>query len=167
VHAQALAVQAEKTFAINQRLTQLKSIGELELAVSAAEVQKTKADLASANAIASKCSISAPFNGVTVEQRAREFQYATPGEALLDILDDRSLEVELIAPSRWLSWLKPDYPFQLHVDETGRTYQAKIVRIGARVDPVSQSIKVVGEITTDAPELRAGMSGRALIAAPH
>jgi membrane fusion protein, multidrug efflux system len=166
-HAQAVAVQAEKTFAINQRLVQLKSIGQLELDVSAAEVQKTKADLASANAVASKCSIEAPFNGVTVDQKAREFQFATPSQPLLDILDDRSLEVELIAPSRWLSWMKPDYPFELHVDETGKIYPAKIMRIGGRVDPVSQSIKVVGEITTDAPELTAGMSGRAIIAAPQ
>jgi hypothetical protein len=58
-------------------------------------------------------------------------------------------------------------PFQLHVDETGSSYPAKITRIGGRVDPVSQSIKVVGEITADAPELTAGMSGRAIIAAPH
>jgi hypothetical protein len=36
-------------------------------------------------------------------------------------------------------------------------------RRGGRVDPVSQSIKVIGEITGDAPELMAGMSGRATI----
>jgi membrane fusion protein, multidrug efflux system len=166
-HAQAISVQAEKTYGINQRLVALKSIGQLELDVSAAEVQKSKADLASANAVASKCAIDAPFNGITVEQRAREFQYASPGQPLLDVLDDRSLEVELIAPSRWLSWLQPGYAFALHVDETGKNYPAKITRIGGRVDPVSQSIKVVGEITSEAPELIAGMSGRALIAPPH
>jgi multidrug efflux pump subunit AcrA (membrane-fusion protein) len=124
-HAQAIAIQAEKTYGINQRLLALKSIGQLELDVSAAEVQKSKADLASANAVASKCAIDAPFNGVTVEQKAREFQYASPGQPLLDILDDRSLEVELIAPSRWLSWLQSGYPFALHVDETGNNYPAK------------------------------------------
>ena len=85
-HAQAIAIQAEKTYGINQRLLALKSIGQLELDVSAAEVQKSKADLASANAVASKCAIDAPFNGITVEQKAREFQYASPGQPLLDIL---------------------------------------------------------------------------------
>ncbi|MBV9433246.1 MAG: efflux RND transporter periplasmic adaptor subunit [Hyphomicrobiales bacterium] len=165
--AQAVSVQAEKTYGINQRLLALKSIGQLELDVSAAEVQKSKADLAGANAVASKCAIDAPFNGVTVEQKAREFQYASPGQPLLDILDDRSLEVELIAPSRWLNWLQPGYAFALHIDETGKNYAAKITRIGGRVDPVSQSIKVVGEITDAAPELIAGMSGRAIIDPPR
>ena len=86
---------------------------------------------------------------------------------MLDILDDRALEIELIAPSRWLGWLKPGTTFQLHVDETGRDYPARIMRLGGRVDPVSQSIKVIGEIIAAAPELMAGMSGRASMAPPQ
>jgi membrane fusion protein (multidrug efflux system) len=164
--AKAVATQAEKTAAINQRLANLKSIGQLELDVSRAEVEKARADLAIADAAASKCEIAAPFNGITVEQKAQEFQYATPGQPLLEILDDRSLEVELIAPSRWLAWLKPGYAFQVHIDETDKTYAAGITRVGGRVDPVSQTIKVFGEIRGDAAELMAGMSGRANIPPP-
>ena len=110
--ARAVQVQADRTHTIDLRLVALKSMGQLELDIAAAEVQKAKADVAAAKAVASKCSIAAPFAGVTVEQKAREFQYTTPGQALLDILDNRNLEVELIAPSRWLSWLKPGYGFQ-------------------------------------------------------
>jgi membrane fusion protein, multidrug efflux system len=164
--AQAVVTQADKTYAINQRLVTLRSMGQLELDVSAAEVQKAKADLAGAEAVASKCSIAAPFSGVTVDQKAREFQYTTPGQALLDVLDDHALEVELIAPSRWLSWLKPGYAFQISIDETERTYPARITRLGGRVDPISQSIKVIGEITGEAPDLMAGMSGRATMTPP-
>jgi RND family efflux transporter MFP subunit len=164
--AKAVATQAEKTAAINQRLANLKSIGELELDISRAEVEKAKADLAIAEAAASKCVIAAPFNGITVEQKAQEFQYATPGQPLLEILDDRSLEVELIAPSRWLAWLKPGYVFQVHIDETDKTYPAEITRVGGRVDPVSQTIKVFGEVRGDVADLIAGMSGRANIPPP-
>jgi len=165
-HAQAVLTEAEKTYEIDRRLVALKSMGQLELDVAAAEVQKDKADLDAAEATASKCTIAAPFSGVTVEQKAREFQYTTPGQALLDILDDHSLEVELIVPSRWLSWLKPGYTFQVRIDEMDKTYPAKLDRIGGRVDPVSQSIKVIGEIIGDAPELMAGMSGRATMTPP-
>jgi membrane fusion protein, multidrug efflux system len=165
-HAQAVVTQAERTFEIDRRLVALKSMGQLELDVAAAEVLKAKADLAAAESVASKCSIAAPFSGVTVEQKAREFQYTTPGQALLDILDDRALEVELIAPSHWLSWLKPGYAFQVKIEETEKTYPARVTRLGGRVDPVSQSIKVIGEIIGDAPDLMAGMSGRATMTPP-
>jgi len=165
-HAQAVATQGEKTYEINRRLVALKSMGQLELDVSAAEVLKAKADLDAAEAVASKCSIAAPFSGVTVEQKAREFQYTTPGQPLLDVLDDHALEVELIAPSHWLSWLKPGTPFQVRIDETDKNYAARVTRLGGRVDPVSQSIKVIGEINGDAPELMAGMSGRATLTPP-
>jgi membrane fusion protein, multidrug efflux system len=165
--AKAVATQAEKTAAINQRLAGLKSISQLEVDVSRAEVEKSRAELAMADAAASKCEITAPFSGVTVERKAQEFQYATPGQSLLEILDDRSLEVELIAPSRWLAWLKPGYGFDVHIDETDKSYQAIITRVGGRVDPVSQTVKVFGEIRGDATELMAGMSGRANIAPPE
>jgi membrane fusion protein (multidrug efflux system) len=165
-HAQAVVTQAEKTYEINRRLVALKSMGQLELDVSAAEVLKGKADLEGAEAVASKCSIAAPFSGVTAEQKAREFQYTTPGQPLLDVLDDHTLEVELIAPSHWLNWLKPGYPFQVKIDETEKTYPARVSRLGGRVDPVSQSIKVIGVIIGAAPDLMAGMSGRATVTPP-
>lgn len=164
--AQAVMQQSEKTVAVNQRLLQLKSVGQLELEVSQAELAKAKADLEIAQATASKCTIAAPFSGVTVDQKAREFQYMSPGQPLLDVLDDRELEVELIAPSRWLSWIKIGTAFNVKIDETDKTYAARVTRLGGRVDPVSQSIKVIGEITAPAPELMAGMSGQVMISPP-
>jgi multidrug efflux pump subunit AcrA (membrane-fusion protein) len=50
---------------------------------------------------------------------------------------------------------------------TDKTYPARTTRLSGRVDPVSQSIKVIGEITVDAPELMAGMSGRATMTPPQ
>lgn len=158
-HAQAVLDQSEKTLAVNNRLFRLKSIGQLEVEVAQAEVAKAKADLAVASATVSKCTIVAPFAGVTVDQKAHEFQYAAPGQPLLDILSDRDLDVELIAPSHWLTSLKPGTAFKLKIEETGKIYSAQVVRLGGRVDPVSQSIKVIGKITEEAPELIPGMSG--------
>jgi multidrug efflux pump subunit AcrA (membrane-fusion protein) len=60
-----------------------------------------------------------------------------------------------------LSWLKVGTVFKVQIEETEKTYQAKVTRLGGRVDPVSQTIRVIGEITDNAPELMAGMSGQA------
>jgi hypothetical protein len=58
--------------------------------------------------------------------------------------------------------LKPGYGLAVRTDETDKTYPAAITRVGGRVDPVSQTIKVFGEIRGEAAELMAGMSGRAI-----
>lgn len=96
----------------------------------------------------------------------REQQYVQPGQALLDILDDSVLELEFLVPSSWLGWLRVGSSFQVEIDETRKSYPAKFIRIGARVDPVSQSVKVAAAIDGKFPELIAGMSGRVKVTPP-
>ncbi|OAN50677.1 hypothetical protein A6A04_17785 [Paramagnetospirillum marisnigri] len=71
-----------------------------------------------------------------------------------------------MVPSKWLVWLKPGHAFQVAIDETGKIYPVKMVRIGARIDPISQSVKVTGAIGGHFPELFAGMSGKVLLSPP-
>jgi RND family efflux transporter MFP subunit len=151
---------AQQTYASNKRLFELNSLGRLELDVSAANVSKASAEVGAQQAVLGKCHIAAPFAGRIAEQKVREQQYVQPGQALLDILDDSVLELEFLVPSSWLSWLRVDAPFQVEIDETRKTYPAKFIRIGARIDPVSQSVKVAAAIDGKFPELIAGMSGR-------
>ena len=164
--ARAALSGAEKTFTVNTRLSELGSIGKAELAVSYSEVAKNRAEVAAMAAMLAKCTVVAPFSGRVSEQKVREQQYVQPGQALLEIIDDSVLELEFIAPSRWLSWLKAGHGFQVRIDETGKTYPAKVLRIGAKVDPVSQSVKLAAAINGKFPELIAGMSGTVLLAAP-
>jgi RND family efflux transporter MFP subunit len=164
--ARAAMGAADKTFVANQRLAQLNSVGQLELATSEAELAKARADVDLMDATLGKCAVTAPFGGRVAEQKVREQQYVQPGQPILDILDDSTLELEFIAPSRWLKWLKPGYPFQVQIDETGVTYPARITRLGARIDPVSQSLKVAAVIDGRFPELLAGMSGRVQLVPP-
>ncbi len=161
--AQAAAKVAEKTLAGNRRLVELKSIGQMELDISEAEAEKARAEVAANQALLSKCKITAPFAGRIAEQKVREQQFVQPGQALLDIIDDSVLELEFIAPSQWLSWVKVGSKLQVKIDETGRTYPATVQRIGARVDPVSQSIKLIAIPEAGHAELMAGMSGRILV----
>jgi RND family efflux transporter MFP subunit len=157
--SQAELAAAEKTATANQRLKELNSIGSLELEQSQANLQKAKAEVALAGAFLKRCSITAPYSGRVAEQKVREQQFAQPGQALLDIIDDSAFELEFLAPSRTIAWLRPGSRFTVRMDETGRSYPAVVVRLGARIDPVSQSVKVRGQITGKYPELLAGMSG--------
>lgn len=164
--AQATLTAAERTFAANKRLAELNSVGKLELEVSEAEASKARAEVSFMHISLGKCRIAAPFAGRIAEQRVREQQYVQPGQPLLEILDDSALELEFIVPSKWLVWLRPDQKFEVAIDETGKVYPAKVQRIGARVDPVSQSIKLSAVIDGQFDELVAGMSGTVRMAPP-
>jgi membrane fusion protein (multidrug efflux system) len=164
--SRAVLQAAEKTFGANVRLAELHSVGKVEVDVSESEVAKAKADVASNSVVLSKCAINAPFGGRVAEQKAREQQYVQPGQALLEIIDDSVLELEFIVPSRWLAWIRPGAGFQVRIDETGKSYPARVQRIGARVDPVSQSVKLSAAIDGKFAELVSGMSGRVELAPP-
>lgn len=164
--ARAALAGAETTYKANRRLTELGSIGKVELEVSEAEVLKNRAEVAATNTMLSKCSIAAPFAGRVAEQKVREQQYVQPGQAIMEIIDDSVLEIEFLVPSKWLAWIKPGTQFRVGIDETRKDYPARVQRIGARVDPVSQSVKLVAAIDGKFPELIAGMSGRVNLVPP-
>ncbi|PKU25886.1 efflux RND transporter periplasmic adaptor subunit [Telmatospirillum siberiense] len=164
--ARAALTAAERTVAVDRRLFELKSIGGLEKDLAAAEEEKARAKVAEGMAVLAKCTIFAPFDGRVAEQKVHPQQFVQLGQPLMDILDDSVLELEFVVPSRWLAWLKPGYAFQAAIDETGRTYAANLSRIGARIDPVTQTVKVVGVISGPHADLLAGMSGRILITPP-
>lgn len=164
--AQAQLASAENNYAGNQRLAALNAVGQVELRNTEAEVMKARADVSYLRATLDKCRITAPYDGRAGEQKAREQQFVQAGQPLLEVLDDTTLELELIVPSRWLKWFKTGYRFQVAIDETGRSYPVKLLRTAARADPVSQSIKAVAVIDGNYPELLAGMSGRVLLKAP-
>jgi membrane fusion protein (multidrug efflux system) len=156
---------ATKQLATQSRLAELNATGRQEVELAEGEVAKHRADMVQIQVLLGKCTIAAPFSGRVAEQKVREQQYVQPGNALLEIIDDSVLEVEFIMPSRWLAHVRAGSTVQIAVDETARTYPAKVVRIGARVDPVSQSVKVVAAIEGRPKELIAGMSGRLIVQA--
>ncbi|WP_165498379.1 efflux RND transporter periplasmic adaptor subunit [Siculibacillus lacustris] len=161
--ARATLSGAEKTLEVNRSLRRLRAGGTLETELAAVEVAKAEADVRATSAIVGKCVIVAPYAGRLADLKIREQQFVQAATPLFEIIDDDVFQVEFLAPSRWLTFLAPGAAFEIEVDETGRTYPAHVVRLGARVDPVSQSIRVIGELAGRQPDLIAGMSGKVVL----
>ncbi|AMO57232.1 efflux RND transporter periplasmic adaptor subunit [Endozoicomonas montiporae] len=150
---------ARAQFENKRKLQQLDSAGELEVHIAQLEMQRMQAKLDSAKLLVERCQIVAPFDGRVVDVLVNEHESIELGTKLLWLLEDTKLDVNLVLPSRWLVWLDEGSEFTLQVDETGKKYSGHVVRLGARVDAVSQSIRVTGELTGIHKELMAGMSG--------
>jgi RND family efflux transporter MFP subunit len=157
--AQAEADAARELWQIDQRLSQLHSVGELEVTQADAKMKASAAEVAYVQATVSKCSISAPFDGRVLKRTAAPQQFVEAGKPLLTIVDTSHLELKMIVPSKWLPELRRGHPLTVQIAEVGKAYPARIARIGARVDPVTQTVDVTAELTKSAPELLPGMSG--------
>lgn len=163
-HARALLSEKREILSTNSKLHSLRTGSGLDFHVAAAQVEEAAAEVQTATAQVENCSVKAPFPGRVAAVAVRPYQFVGLGQPLLEILDDRALDLELIVPSRWLSWLQPGASFNVTVEETGQTYKATINRLSGKVDAISQSIKAYGHLTDAAPELLAGMSGKADLA---
>jgi len=157
---------AERNALTNERLFKLGAAGRIEFENSQSEFEKIKAEVAELNVVLSRCITRAPFAGHVVEQRAREQQFVSSGQPLLEIIDKGPLELEFIVPSKWAQWLLANTQFSIHIDETNNDYPAKVTQVSARIDPISQTIKVRAAIQGKFLELRPGMSGTVNIEKP-
>lgn len=150
---------ARKSHAAKEKLFRLNAVGELDWDLALSAVERAEAERAATRTLLQKCQVVAPYAGRVAEQRVQAQQFVRAGEPLLDILDDRNLELQFIVPSRWLVWLAVGTGVRIAIDETGRTYDARVSRVAPRIDPVSQTVKIVAVISGHHPELLAGMSG--------
>lgn len=160
--AQSTLEAAQQVLSVNKRLAELNSVGKLEQNSAEAKVKEGEAELSYMQTTMRKCAVTAPYAGRVVKRLAAAHQFVTPGTQLLAIQDSGNLEVRMIVPSKWLAGLKPGAAFSVQVDELGQRFPAKVQRLGARIDPVSQSIEVIGVVDGTPAALLPGMSGWAM-----
>lgn len=164
--AQAEVVAARENHEAKLRLQALQSAGEVEVNLAAAAVDKARAQLELYRVQSSQCVVLAPFSGRAVRIHVKPFQGVTAGQPLVELVSSGAFKLRMNVPSKWLAWLKAGTPFEVVIDETGRTYPARVSAINARVDAASQSIEVEGQIVDKGGELVAGMSGVARFKPP-
>lgn len=159
--AEAQLNKAQKTLESRAQLAALKAVSDLDVQLAEADVAQARAQLDRARASVRDCRILAPYHGSVVRVMANQWENVGPGAPLLEIVERGNLFVEALVQSSWLTWIRPGTRLTITVDELGRDVTAEVTAIGARVDPVSQTIPVTARITGNVPNLRAGMSGNA------
>lgn len=159
--AQAAGRAAREELAHKKQLAALNSVGRFEVALAEARQAQALAETQVYQVQVKRCSVTAPFNGRVVQRRVQPHESVAGGTALLEVVDNRTLEVHLLVPSNWLARLKPGEIFQFTPDETGQPLQVEIKRLGARIDEGSQTLLLIGTLPADTSGLLAGMSGSA------
>ncbi|MFM7347051.1 MAG: efflux RND transporter periplasmic adaptor subunit, partial [Tagaea sp.] len=161
--AEALLTKARRQADSQRDLHQRGATSPLERDLAIAEQAAAEAEVLGARIHVQRCVIAAPFGGRVAELRAQRWQFVREGEPILEIVDDRELEVEMVVPSALLAELRPGARFRAAIDETRKEYPVEVTRNAARIDPVSQTLKIFGRVTGRHPELLSGMSGTAIL----
>lgn len=162
--AAAVATRREAvlTMESNIELDRHNAVGKNDVEIARARADKTSADVSGLETRLDECRLVAPFDGRITELSLRTYERTVPQRPFISIIDDSALEIELIAASAMLMRLSPGTPFSFRLDELGgRTVDAEVAHIGASVDPVSKTIKIIGLIKVQDPQILSGMSGTA------
>ena len=163
--AQQQAAEAEyrgarETHLSRLRLQALGAAGELEVTLAAASAEKARSQVALRESQAAYCSVLAPFGGKVAKMNVKVAESVPAGHPLLELVNPTSLRARLFVPAGWAAWLRPGSPLEVKFKETGRTHRARVSKLNARVDGVSQQLELEARFDA-AAGLLPGMVGAA------
>lgn len=163
----AVAREMRLTLESNQQLEKFRAVGKHDVEISRARVDKAEAEARSLKSRLQYCDVFAPYDGRVSELTINQYEQPQQNKPFLVIVGLSRLEIEVIVPSHWLSWLKPGTQMTFQVDETKHDYTARVARIGAAVDAVSQMVKVIATFDDAVADVLPGMSGAAQFNRPN
>lgn len=153
---------ARETHLTKMRLQALGAAGELEVTVAASAADKAKSQISLRESQLAYCKVVAPFSGRLVKLRVKLAESVALGQPLLEMVNPGSLKAQLYVPAAWLGWIKPGTPFTVKTSQEGRTYRARVSKLNARVEGVSQSLELEARFDGSTQGLLPGMVGTAV-----
>ena len=145
----------------NKELLAGNAVSQFEVDISKSQLDQQNASLREASIVASLCFVRAPFSGGVVSVDVNEFETVSTGESLMQIIDDSSLNMSLNIPSTFINKVSKGNFFTIDVDETAKSYRAKVTGVSPAIDPVSKTIELRAVLVQKSAELKPGMSGSA------
>lgn len=145
-----------------KKLKDYGSISEFELIKAKSEADATSAEVRKLDVTVQKCTIKAPFSGGVSEVKVHLYETVKPGDPLFKVVNTENLTFEMQVPSSWLSWVHTGSMFNVHINDINKTIPAKVILINPEIEPISQTVKIIGSISSPNSELRPGMTGQAI-----
>lgn len=166
--ARALIAQSELTAASEAleakiRLKAMNAASEIEVTTAAAQAARAEAQLKLNQYQVSQCRLPAPFTGHVVRIMGKPHQTTTVGQPLLEVISAGVPKLRVSASSKLFTRIRLGSLLKVTIDETGRTYDAVVSSVNARIDPVNQSFEMEARIQGGAANLLPGMSGTAIL----
>ena len=115
-----------------------------------------------------KTQITAPFNGIVARRYVRAGQSVAKNDRLFWVTAVAPLRIRVTLPERFLGHIKSGTTMAVTPAEglsADRHYRAKLIQVSPVVDPSSDTIEILAELSGDTSGLRPGM--RATVHVPE
>jgi membrane fusion protein (multidrug efflux system) len=162
--AQAELTAASETLEAKIRLKAMDAASEIEVSTAAAQVAKADAQHRLSQYQASQCQLLAPFDGYVVRVMGKPYQTTTVGQPLLEIISAGAPKLRVSANSKWFTRIRLGSVLRVTIDEIGRSFDATVSAVNARIDPVNQTFEMEARLHNVSPSVLPGMSGTAVLA---
>ena len=106
--------------------------------------------------------ITAPFDGVVTRKNVNSGDLATPGTVLLQIENNRTLQVTTAVPESLVLHIRTGDVLTVKVEAAGVVIQGTVSEIAPTVDPNSRTAPVVLDLPAN-PNLRSGQFARIVL----
>ena len=117
-----------------------------------------------------KTQISAPFNGIVARRYVRAGQSVTRNDRLFWVTAVAPLRIRVTLPEKFLGHIKSGSTMTVTPAEelsSDRQYRARIIQVSPVVDPSSDTIEILAELSGDTTGLRPGMRANVHVPDPH
>ncbi len=153
---------ARETHLTKLRLQALGAAGELEVTVAASVADKAKSQITLRESQLAYCKVVAPFSGRLVKLKVKLAESVSLGQPLLEMVNPGTLKAQLYVPAAWLGWVKTGTRFSVKTTQDGRAYPARVTKLNARVEGVSQTLELEARFDGSTQGLLPGMVGTAV-----
>jgi len=157
--SKAILLRAYTVLGARQKLYDDSISSLTELRDAQAAVAIAKAELALAQNQYDWALIKAPYDGKVVAVLVEEFELPQPGQALVEVIEDQKIIARALAPAALFQKLSIGKIIHVHIPAIDKTVDAKIIRIGAVIEPSSETIAFDAEIDNSEHLLLPGMTG--------
>jgi len=122
-------------------------------------LQNAKASEQSLELELEKTRVTAPFDGIVARRYVRAGQAVVRNDRLFWVTAVAPLRIRVTLPEKYLGKIRPGTLVGITAAETSdlRSYRAKIIQVSPVVDPSSDTIEILAELTGNTTGLRPGM----------
>lgn len=156
--AKAAFAESERRYERTRKLFEDGLISDAEIEPVRTQYDRNKAELAAAEARLAETVIRAPFAGRLGLRRVSVGSLVGPTTVITTLDDTHVMKLDFDVPETAISLARPGLPIVAHSAAWPDTvFTGKVISVDTRVDPVSRTVTLRGQVPNPRNQLRPGM----------